>query len=312
MINKTLINGVKFKDNGDFRTSFSEFVSWRRCPLRFKLETIDELVEPFRGNIYTLFGSLIGQYVEELFAKERAFEGVGKSFMIDFERICLENQDILNSDPNKKNRYSTKLVEEFTNQGILILDAVRTKLNKNGWSKWKFIAYEHPLFITIPSEHNGNVIDDRPTLLKEDINITNENYNKGPFFKGFIDLLVEDENGDTLIIDFKSATRPWDKYKKGDQNLKAQLKLYKYFYHLETGIPLNKIKTMFIVLPRTQTKRFYQEIPLEFGDRAIANELKKLSQFFKDVYKLKKYFPNVKDDVCKYCPFKKTQHCKNS
>jgi len=308
----SLINGVKFKDHSFFRTSFSEYVSWRRCPLRFKLETLDELAEPFRGNIYTLFGSLIGQYVEELFAGEREFEGVGRSFMIDFERTCLENQHILDNDSNKRNRYSKKLVTEFTDQGILILDAVRTKLNKNGWAKWKFIAYEHPIFMHIPDEYNGGVIDDRPSLLIEDNNVINENYNNAPYFKGFIDLIVEDEEGKILIIDFKSATRPWDRYKKGDQNLKAQLKLYKYFYHLETGRPLNDIRTMFIVLPRTQTKRYYQEIELEFGQRAITNELKKLSQFFKEVYKQKKYFPNIKEENCKYCPFKKTKHCKNS
>jgi len=308
---KNEIFGVKIK-NGLFRISFSEYVIWRRCPLKFKLEIIDDLANEPQTNMYKLFGSLLGLYIEQLFAKERRPEGIGKTFMIDFEALCLENEEIL-KDSRQKLKYSKKLVEDFTDQGILILDVVRKKIAKNGWSNWKFVAYEHKLEVKIPNEFTSGVLDDREYLLNEEgTNSLNQQYNNGPIFKGFIDLIVEDEEGKTLIIDFKTATRPWDKFKKSDQNLKAQLKLYKYFYHLEKGIDIDNIRTMFIVLPRTQTKRYYQEIELSFGKVALNNELKKLSKFFSMVYKQKRYFPNPSIDNCKYCQWKNTKFCSNN
>lgn len=308
------INGVNFpNDNGDFRISFSRYVLWRKCQLAFKLEQIDKIGEQFEGNIYTIFGSIIGDYIEKLFAKELPEIGIGRKFMIEFESACLAKKDIINSHPKLK--YSNKLVTEFTNQGLLILNAIRKKIKSPAWKKWKFIAYEHKLYEYIPEEIVKGIFDDRKYLLNEEtqlLDIENPNLGKRPYFHGYIDLLLEDENGKKIIIDFKTASKPWDAEAKRDMNKKAQLKLYKYFYHQQSGIPLDDIRTMFIVLPRTQTKRYYQEIEESFGKLAIANELKKLQQFFQNVYKNKIYLPVLKEDVCKWCQFKATKHCKNS
>jgi len=293
-----------------FRISFSTYVIWRRCPLEFKLSQIDGVGEPFRGNIYTLFGGLIGEYVEKFFAGDMPGEGIGKRFMIEFEKLCLENKEIIDTHPRMK--WSKKMIEEFTDQGLLILDAVRKRRQTGAWKGWKVLGYEVKLERPIPLEFTADVKDTRQTIMENNLPIQNPTYERGPDFKGFIDLLVEDEEGNHLIIDFKTASRPWDKWAKANMDKKAQLKLYKYFYHLETGIPLDKIRTMFIVLPRTGSKRFYQEVEHDFGKVALVNEMKKLKKFFSEVYKQKRFFPVLKESACKWCDFKKTKWCPNS
>jgi len=61
------------------------------------------------------------------------------------------------------------------------------------------------LFTDISQEICGNIFDDRK-LLNE--SVENERYGKAPRFKGFIDVLMKDDDGNHYIIDLKTATKP--------------------------------------------------------------------------------------------------------
>ena len=241
-----------------------------------------------------------------MYSGEFKAAGIGKRFLQDFEDRCIAGKDLINTHPTMK--YTPKRIEDFSNEGLLILNTVRKKIVSGAWKKWKFIAYEHLLMEPI-SEEFCKLKDDRETIMVEGKTIPNEMYQKGPLFKGYIDLIVEDEDGNHLLIDLKTATRPWDKYAKGDVIKKAQLKLYKYFYSQQSGIPLEKIRTMFVILPRQQSKTHYQEIEHKFGNRALLNEMQLLNKFFTSVYKIKKYFPIASFKSCRWCSFKNSKYC---
>jgi len=286
----TEINGVPyFKES--FHVSYSEFSTWEGCPLKYKRDVIDQR-STFKGNIYTIFGTLVHEYIQDMLCDKRPWIGFAKNFKEDFEKVCFKNMEIIN-------KYSPKLVEEFAKDGILILDAIRTR-RKNSWKNWKFISAEHKLLLNIPEPYECNVVDSRKTI-EDKVNIR---YNKVPKFKGFIDLVMENDDGDIVLIDLKTSTRAWDKYKKSDPIIKAQLKFYKYFYHLEKNIPLNKIKTEYIVLVR-KGKNKIQKVEHSFGIRALTNEMTKLKGFFNSVYINKIYMPSYNRNACKWCDYKK-------
>jgi len=286
----TKVNGTPYRKES-FHVSYSEFAIWRGCGLKYERDVINEDCKPFNGNIYTLFGTLIHEYVQDMLAEKRPLDGFARPFKEDFEKISLKNMDLIDN-------YSPKLINEFSKDGILILDGIRTRI-KNSWKKWTFISAEHKLLLEVPSNFTANAIDDRKLIE----NIVNVRYNKGPRFKGFIDLVMKDEEGNIVLIDLKTSTRSWDRYKKSDQIIKAQLKLYKYFYHIETGTPLNKIKTEYIVLIR-KGKTKIQKVEHSFGKVALNNEMNKLKDFFNSVYINKVHLPSYNRNVCKWCEWK--------
>lgn len=72
---------------------------------------------------------------------------------------------------------------------------------------FKFIEFEQELMEPIPFQYCDNLVDDRKEINGE----PNPNFNHPPFFKGFIDLVLVDSEDNHHIIDFKTATKPWDK-----------------------------------------------------------------------------------------------------
>ena len=136
-----------------FHVSYSEYSVWRGCPFKYKKEVISEEGEPFNGNIYTLFGTLMHEYIQDMLAKNRPLDGFAKPFKEDFETTCYKNSDIIDN-------YSQKLIDEFSKDGILILDAIRKRI-RNSWKDWTFISAEHKILHNIPKEYCNDIKDPR-------------------------------------------------------------------------------------------------------------------------------------------------------
>jgi len=92
----------------------------------------------------------------------------------------------------------------------------------------------------------------------------------------------------------------------------VQLRLYKHYYSKQQNIPLNRIKTMFYVMPRTESSTHKQLIDVISGEKTIAKDLENLNLFFERVYKIRQYYPILTQNECRFCDYKGTSDCKES
>lgn len=73
-------------------------------------------------------------------------------------------------------------------------------------------------------------------------------------FKGFIDIVIKtkDKRGNTIlyICDFKTCSFGWDRAKREDRYLQAQIFLYKYFFCKKFDLDPKNVRTAFILLKK--------------------------------------------------------------
>jgi len=132
-----------------------------------------------------------------------------------------------------------------------------------------------------------------------------------PDFIGFVDYLVQTQDGHYDLYDFKYSNNV-DKYLKS-----PQLHLYKFFFELEN--PGKKIcRLFFLMVPKVKIKRGKNEDLIKFRDR-IHTELTKIEPFLvpveyditkvitflmtiKQIYETSEFKKN-KSYLCNYCEF---------
>jgi len=287
-----IVNGIPYHKEGDFRVSYSSYKKWLECKLKYRLDVIEDL-DKFDGNIHTVFGTASHEFAQGMIAGERKLD------LIDW-RNHLEKHfnDLVSVD---------HLFEEWADQGFLIQESFH-EYYETDWKDWQFSSYEFLLYEFIPHEYSGGVIDDRQEIDGH----PNPNYMKTPIFKGFIDLVMIDPKGNHYLIDLKTATKPWNHWKTDDDAVMAQLKLYKYFYHQKTGVPLSKIKTWYYIMPRTGSVKYRQMIEVKSTPKIIEKEMDNLNFFFELVYNSKMYPPALTQSRCRFCDYKGTKHCEQS
>jgi len=130
-------------------------------------------------------------------------------------------------------------------------------------------------------------------------------------FKGFIDLVVHNDDGTVNIVDFKYSNNI-DNYMKS-----GQLHEYKYFYEKQYKKTVKHL--LFLFIPKTQIKQKQEETTFEFRKR-IVSELSKMNvqirevpydankvvEFAFDIKKIleeKEFAPNP-TYLCGWCNFK--------
>jgi hypothetical protein len=254
-------------------------------------------LDNFNGNIHTVFGTAVHEYAQEMIAGKKNLDLI--LWRDHFEQHLKNNAEVIGS-------YS-QFFEEWADQGYLILSSFKDFCEKE-WADFKFHSYEFLLYEPIPPDICGQLLDDRETIDGE----SNPNFNMPPFFKGYIDLIMIDPKGNHHLIDLKTATKDWTHWKTDDDAVMAQLKLYKYFYHMKTKIPLSKIKTWYYVMPRTNSARYRQFIEVKSTPKIIEKELQSLDFFFESVYNSKMYPPTLTMQRCKFCDYKGTKNCEQS
>ena len=187
------------------------------------------------------------------------------------------------------NDYKKEIVDELKNHNVIDDERINSykfvgveiikQFNKSKYKNLQFHSDEYPIHIKV-SEPNI-------------------------FFKGFIDLVLHDGNGNYTLIDLKTAKSGWNKYKQKDALKHLQLLLYKYFFSVINNIPFDKISCEFIVL-NSATKRIEPFTIDSNADRCTkAYEL--LHSVLHMMYVDKKLYKNSKD--CLFCPFSETEHC---
>jgi hypothetical protein len=140
----------------------------------------------------------------------------------------------------------------------------------------------------------------------------------GVAFKGFIDgvIIAAGKRGEPLtwIIDWKTSAWGWNREKRADPLVIAQLVLYKKFWlQHATAIAGNEaprlrdVRCGFVLLKRSAKPGQHCElVPVSVGDVSIERAMKMISNMIASV---KRGIKIKNRSSCTYCEFKNTSHC---
>jgi len=139
---------------------------------------------------------------------------------------------------------------------------------------------------------------------------------------GYLDVVILDEIHNTIkIIDIKTSTRGWNKWQKRDENKTQQLLLYKQFYAEQYNHPVEKIDVEYFIVKRKlwenidfPQKRVQKFVPAS-GTPSMNKVAKRLDLFLETAFtdegkhKTDKIFALPSKKACRWCEFRKTEHC---
>lgn len=264
--------------------SFSGMDKYNFCPNAYKIIYLDGA--PRVSNIFTVFGKAVHFTIEEILNENINPENATSTFQKKFKEIGKEEE--LKIPENLELIFR----EMWLRGGPLAALAV-TKL-KECFRIKRVIATEEELLE--PIFH--------PTReLKDDYD-----------FKGFIDLILELEDGSWVVVDWKTCGWGWNAKKKGDTMKHYQLTLYKHFATLKHDLDPKKIKeTYFALVKRSAFNKDGKpkDNAIEFvrvtcGPKKVQNALKVLNKTMVNVDK--GFFPKNRLS-CDRCDFFKTEWC---
>jgi len=253
--------------------SFSSIKDFKFCPYYYKLTRIEKL-KPFKGNIYTAFGTAIHSTCEQMLLKRNhkfdSHSHIEKEFK---KEVSLLEEEVSEKDFN-----------DFLQSGFRIVDNV-PKFMSDNFGDYEVIDTEKDLRVPVPFE--------------EDL-ITEFD------FVGYVDCIIKTKDGRHHIIDWKSCSWGWDMKRKSDTMTTYQLSYYKFFYMMMTGVEFDNIDTHFVLLKRT-TKNFPIElVSVSNGKIKTDNALKLLETAAYNVDN-ENFVKNKLS--CSKCDFYRTEHC---
>ena len=279
------------------RVSYSQFGMYSSCQQQFKLNYIDKLGIS-NANIHLLFGSSMHEVIQHFLdvmynvTKKQALQLNLEQMLQDklVEHFKKEKEKMGEDDPCSKEE-----LQEFYQDGVLILEYFRNKLDKL-YSKtgFRLVAIEQVL---------------------------NAEIKPGVNFIGFIDIFLEDlSTNEYIIIDLKTSTKGWSQYQKSDKTKISQMLLYKKFYSDKYGIPLDKIKVEYQILKRKifegadfPIPRISKFVPAN-GKPSVNRAWADFKGFVDSVYGdngevIQTEFPTNKGKQCDWCEFRTRKLC---
>ena len=125
-------------------------------------------------------------------------------------------------------------------------------------------------------------------------------------FKGFIDMVLKDSQGNYHIIDWKTCSWGWDAKKKSDPMNTYQLVYYKQYFSKKHSIPLQNIEVYFGLLKRTAKKNLVEIFKVTSGPRRVSNASVFLEKVVHNISN-KNFIKNRLS--CSRCEYYNTEHC---
>ena len=279
------------------RISYSQLSMFNECPLRWKLNYVDDLSisEP---SIHLLFGTAMHEVIQtwlevmyhdsiknadKLNLEQRLHDKMYERFKIDKEAYG-------------KNPCTLEEMKEFFNDGVAILDFVKRKRADYFQKRqYELVGCEVPIEF----------------MLEKNIKMV-----------GYLDIVLRHKPTDTItIIDIKTSTRGWNKWMKADKNKTQQLLLYKQFYSKQYGTPIENIDVEYFIVKRKlwentdfPQKRVQKFVPAS-GTVSMNKVNNGLNLFLENAfddkgeYKTDKIFALPSKKACRFCEFKNTEYC---
>jgi ATP-dependent exoDNAse (exonuclease V) beta subunit len=252
--------------------SFSELKNWNKCPWYHKNLYVDKLAG-FQGNEFTAFGTALHNVCEKKLLKE------SKDPDVEFLESFIEE---IKSLKKKEITIDINLIKKMRSQGPQIIPEIDPAIREY-FNNFKVISTEEKIFEPISFFESAE-------------------YN----FKGFIDLVIQTEDGKYHIVDWKTCGWGWDKHRRSDRMTTYQLTLYKHFYALKHNIDPEDIETHFALLKRTAKKDRVEFFRVTSGPRKTENALTLLKKALYNIDK-KSYIKNRL--ACTGCEFYQTEYC---
>ena len=281
-------NNSSEKDTANFPTgkkhiSFSEVKQWKECSYRHKLVYIDK-VDTFEPSPYLNFGTAVHEGCESLLENKT----------VDSKKILSVMRDAWKDNDFENPEWYNKQPGWYKHEPISVWESWA----ENSWDE--ILAY---LDKTFPGWECFNAEEE----LYEEIE------DKSLKFKGFIDgvLKVPKSRGTGhvyWIIDWKtSGAWGWNRQKKQDLGITAQLILYKHFWSKKHNIPLKDIRCGFVLLKRGGKKgKICELVDVSVGPKTLVKGIKMMNNMISAV---RRGIFLKNRHSCKFCPYYNTAHC---
>ena len=279
------------------RISYSQLSMFSECPLRWKLNYVDDL-RISESNIYLIFGTamheVLQKYLEVMYydtakrANQIGYDRVLREKMVEGFETARDEDGIF---PCTKHE-----LQEFYEDGLEIIDFFIKKRNMYFNKRdYELIGCEVP--INVDLQKNIKMV-------------------------GYLDIVIKHKpTGMITIYDIKTSTKGWNKWMKKDENKTQQLLLYKQFYAKQYDVPIENIEVEYFIVKRKlyencdwPQKRIQQWAPAS-GKISMNRVGKRLGNFidtaFNDdgSYNTEKLFPEPSKKACRFCEFNQTEHC---
>jgi len=257
---------------GKPHVSFSEIRCWKECSYRHLLQHVKKIDLDKPGPLMD-FGTAVHASCEN-FLKTRTMDASIATQMI--ETVWEKNKELEGFEP--------KTLKGFLQEAENILAEVPAFVDTT-FPKWEFIDAEHQLYEPIEGQPHA--------------------------FKGFIDGVIKAEGarGKSVVwlIDWKTTSWGWNRYKREDEMIKAQLVLYKNYWTKKVDVNPKDVRCGFVLLKRTAKPTQHCElIPVSVGDVTSKKSLKIVNNM---VVSVKRGIALKNRSSCTYCVYKDTEHC---
>ena len=279
------------------RISYSQLSMYNDCPLRWKLNYVDDL-RISESNIHLIFGTAMHEVIQtwlEIMYNDSA-KNADLLSLEEMLRDKLIEQFKIASEQDGKAPCTKEDINEFFIDGCNILDFLKKRRGDYFQKRqYELIGCEVPIEV----------------MLKKDIKMV-----------GYLDIVLKHKPTDTItIIDIKTSTRGWNKWMKADKNKTQQLLLYKQFYSKQYNHPIENIDVEYFIVKRKlwENTDFPQKRVQKFspasGTVSMNKVNKGLNLFLENAFDDKGEYKNdmvatPSKKACKFCEFKNTEYCK--
>lgn len=280
-------------------TSFTQYQMWKNCPAQWEKSYIQRLIKG-EPSIHTVFGEAmhdtIQQWLDVVFNRSMLMARTMDLSDIFKDRLIVHfKRDTVGEGDNKIFVCDKQTLMEFYHDGVAILNWLQLNLEKFfSTMEWVLEGVEIPLNIEV-----------KPNV----------------FYRGYLDIVLRHKlTGAIKIIDLKTSTKGWGKWKKDDPVVRDQLLLYKLFYSNKFDIPEDAISVDFYILKRKLPEESDWPIPrvsrfTPSNKKPSMNKMKKRFKYFLDACFDEKgqhisgqeYTPSK--SACRFCPYNQTEHC---
>ena len=280
-------------------TSFTQYQMFSTCPAWWEKSYIQRLIKG-EPSIHTVFGlamhDTIQQWLDVVFNRSMLMARTMDLSDILKERLFVHfKRETTGEGDNKVFVCDKTTLIEFYHDGVAILNWLQKNLEKFfSTLEWTLDGTEIPLTVGV-----------KPNVS----------------YRGYLDIVLRHKiTGATKIIDLKTSTKGWSKWKKDDSVVRDQLLLYKLFYAAKFGIPHDLISVDFYILRRKLPEESDWPIPRvsRFTPAAGKPSMNKTKRRFKnfldacfDEYgqHISSQTPTPSKSACRFCPYVATEYC---